>query len=255
MRLSCAAYSYRELLQKDELSLEGFIDTCAELELDAVELTAYYFKDTEPTTLAFLKRHAFRRGLDICATAVGSSFALPDADARKQHVALVKQWLEHSERLGSPCLRVFAGPVPEGTHEHTAREWVEAGLVECADYGASLGVMVALENHGGLTATAAQTLRILRDVNHPWLGLNLDLGNFRQDPYREIEDCAPDAITTHAKVSSNGPEGRFPVDYARANQILRHAGYRGYISIEFEEREDARTGVPAFVRTLRESLA
>jgi sugar phosphate isomerase/epimerase len=254
VKLSCAAYSYRDYLQRGDMSLDGFIDTCADLGLDGIELTAYYFKDTDPSTLASLKRHAFRAGLDLCATAVGGSFALSDEDARKQHVTMVKQWLDISQRLGSPCLRVFAGPTPEGVHEHTARGWVEAGLTECADHAASCGVMIALENHGGLTSTAAQTIRILRDVDHPWLGLNLDIGNFKQDPYREIEDCAPDAITTHAKVSSNGPDGRFNVDYRRVKQILDGAGYRGYLSIKFEEPVDARSGVPAFGKVLREAI-
>ena len=255
MRLGCAAYSYRDLFRAGELTLFQFVDACAAMGLDGVELTAYYFADTSRPALNELKRHCHRRGMHILGTAVGSNFTHPDDDALRSQIEMTRAWIDHSVALGAPCIRVFAGNVPEGWAEDAAVNRCVACLREIVPYAADRGVLVALENHGGITTTAEQVLRLVRMVDHPWLGVNLDFGNFRVDPYREIEQVAPWAVTTHAKVSSRFGEQRAEVDYVRVVRIMRAAGYEGYLSVEFEEREDPRVGVPRFVARLREALA
>lgn len=254
MRLGCAAYSYRDLFKRGELSLEQFVTRCREMGLDGVELTAYYFPATDPAALHALKRHCFREGMHILGTAVGSNFAQAEAERRREQVAMTKAWIDHSVVLGAPCIRVFAGPVPEGRTEEEAFAWAVECLQECVAYAAQRGIVVALENHGGITSTADQVLRLLNAVDSPWLGLNLDFGNFRQDPYAQFARCAPHAVTTHAKRSMRGPSGPERVDYGRVIQIMRDAGYRGYLSIEYEDAEDPRRAVPEFVKTLRQAL-
>lgn len=254
MRLGCAAYSYRDLLKKGEMTLPEFVRRCREMGLDGVELTAYYFDSTDRETLQALKRECFREGMHILATAVGSNFAQADADRRREHVAMTKAWIDHSVILGAPCIRVFAGPVPEGHTEAEASAWAVACLEECIAYGAERGVVVALENHGGITATPDQVLRLVERLNGPWFGLNLDFGNFRDDPYDGFARCAPYTVTTHAKRSIHGTAGPERVDYRRVAKIMREAGYRGYLSIEYEDAEDPRAAVPAFVETLKAAL-
>jgi sugar phosphate isomerase/epimerase len=254
MRLGCAAYSYRDSLTAGSMTLEAFVDTCADLGLDGVELTSYYFRSTAIEYLQQLKRHCFFRGQHILGTAVGSNFAQADAAKRRADVQMTKEWIDRSVVLGAPCIRVFAGPVPAGTSEDTAFGWALECLQECIAHGASAGVSIALENHGGLTGTAQQVQRFLSAVDSPWFGLNLDLGNFHVDPYGEFALLAPKTITTHAKVTSQFGTERKPVDYRRVREILEKAGYRGYLSIEFEEPEDARIGVPRFVEQLKAAV-
>jgi len=255
MRLGCCAYSYRDALRQGRMSLEDFVRTCAEMGLDGVELTAYFFPSTDRSTLQEVKKFCFSLGMHISGTAVGNNFALADPDQRRAQVEMTKEWIEHSVVLGSPCLRVFAGPVPQGHTEEEAFQWVVACLREVVDYAAERGVVVALENHGGITSTAEQVLRLVEAVKGPWFGLNLDFGNFRGDPYPQFEQVAPHVVTTHAKTHYRGPEGQpMEVDYRRALSILKRAGYRGYISIEYEHTEPAEEAVPRFVRYLREVL-
>lgn len=251
MRLGCAAYSYREALQAGEMSLEQFVDECARMDLEGVELTSYYFTDTSRSYLNSLKRHCFQRGLHILGTAVGSNFAKADEDAREEQVRMTCEWIDHSVLLGAPVIRVFAGPVPEGVDEETAYGWCLDCIRRCVDYGATEGVVVALENHGGVTTTPEQVQRFLNDIDSPWFGINLDFGNFRDDPYPGYALVAPRTATTHAKVSYRKGDGREPVDYHRVAQVMGDAGYAGYISIEYEEKEDARVAVPRFVETLK----
>lgn len=250
MRVGCAAYSYRQYLQSGQMSLEQFVQACREMGLDGVELTSYYFKTTQPQYLYDLKRLCFAFGLNIAGTAVGSNFTQADAGQRRLHVEMTKHWIDNSVILGAPCIRVFAGPVPKDCTEEQAFNWAVECLREVAAYGQQKGVVVALENHGGITSTAEQVLKLLGAVNNDWLGVNLDFGNFRQDPYAEFEVCAPYAVTTHAKTHHGSAEGPVAVDYARVVEIMRNAGYKGYITIEYEGKEEPRVAVPQFAEQL-----
>ncbi len=252
MKLATCAYSYRDLLKAGGMSMESFLDTCVELGFDGVELTQYYFPQETDEYLNYMKREVFRRGLEVSGTAVGGNFSNADADARRKQIEHVKDWLVKSARLGSPVLRVFAGPQPDGVDEATARGWVRDGLAECAGIAAVAGVVLALENHGGLTSDAAGVLDLIEHMaDDPWVGLNLDFGNFTGDIYGQYTRCAPSTVTTHAKVTVRQGDGREQVDYRKVVRIMREAGYRGYLSIEYEEPEDPVGGVSRFAAYLR----
>lgn len=250
MHISCAAYSFRDALNSKQMTLEKFLEKSKEMGLDGVELTAYYFPETSEEYLKRLKRLAFRYGLDISGTAVGNNFCQADSEKRREHIAMVKKWLDISAILGAPCLRVFAGSTPQGHTEEEARKWTIDALKECAEYASSKGVMLALENHGGITGTADQTISLIKAVDSEWVGINLDCGNYRQSPYEEIEKTAPYAITVHAKTHIHTPSGIRELDYDRIIQTLKGAGYRGYLTIEYEEKEDPFVAVPRFARQL-----
>jgi sugar phosphate isomerase/epimerase len=101
-------------------------------------------------------------------------------------------------------------------------------------------------------------LRILREVDSPWLKVVLDTGNFnfRPDPYAELAELAPHAVLVHAKTYVGG--GMYytaDLDYRRVARILRENGFRGYVSIEFEGKAHPDVGVPESVRMLREAFA
>lgn len=251
MKVSCAAYSFRQYLQSGEMSLGDFIRKGYEMGLDGVELTSYYFPTTEIDYLKGLKRVALSHGLDIAGTAIGGSFALPE-EARAQQVALARNWVDVSVTLGAPCLRVFAGPVPDGHTEQEAMAWCIAGLKETAEYAEEKGVVLALENHGGITATFQQVRHLVEGVGSDWLRVNLDVGNYRTDPYREIAETVPYAVTTHVKTQGRDASGqRFLLDQPRILQVLREKGYKGYLSIEYEAEEDPMLAVPRFANYLR----
>lgn len=251
MRLGCCAYSYRDALNSGDLDLNGFLHKCVDMKLDGVELTAYYFKDLSREALLDTKMKAYRMGLQVSGTAVGNAFTSPDADHRRSQVQMVLDWIDHSVTLGAPGLRVFAGSIHDGTTERQAFDWTVECLKECCARATDRGVMIALENHGGITSTAEQTLALLNAVGSDWMGLNLDVGNFAGDPYSQIERAASFAVTAHAKVSAAGS----PLDFDRIVQILAKAGYCGYLNVEYEEPGDAGVGVPAFMEVLAKALA
>lgn len=257
MRLSCCAYSYRTALQSGTLSLLDFLTLCRTLGCDGAELTAYYFPSLDRAYLNEVKRYAHKEGIAISGTAVGSDFAQPDSAKRAEHVAMTLAWIDHSVVLGAPTLRVFAGGVRQGQTEEEAFHNVVPCLQECAEQAYAKGVTLALENHGGLTATAEGTLNLLRAVDSPGLGLNLDFGNFSTDAYDQFAICAPYAIATHAKRSIHSPDPaeRATVDYVRVRRIMDAVEYRGFLAIEYEDAAPAEEAVPPFVALLRNALS
>jgi sugar phosphate isomerase/epimerase len=291
MRLSLAAYSFRDQLKTNpsaeelasaKMTLDGFIDFCASIGLDGTELTGYYFPafvqntpirrppadpsddpaarqarvDAATDYLNSLKNHAFRLGLDVSGTAIGNDFCVPEGPAWAAQINLCKDWIDRAEQMGAPVIRIFAGKVPEGESDDSAISRCAAAIDECLKYAARRGVFLALENHGGITATPAQMLKIIEAVKpSPWFGVNFDSGNFQtDDPYRDLALIAPYAVNAQIKVSIRPSGKREAADFARIVEILNAANYRGYLVLEYEEPGDPATDVPKHIDQLRKIL-
>ena len=242
------------------MNLDQLLDFCAEQQLDAVDITGYYFPGypevPSDSVINGFKRRASLLGLDISGTGVRNDFTQSDAAKRKADVELVKRWIVVAAKLGAPTLRIFAGkPTPAGFTRSQAMTWLLDCIRDCLDDAASHGVMMALQNHNDFITTAAETLEILRQVDSPWLGLMLDTGSFRQgDPYREISVTAPYAVNWQIKEEIYVNGTAVPTDLSRLIKIIRGIGYRGYLPIETLGPGDPKIKVPAFLKLLRGAL-
>ena len=256
-KFSLAAYSYRNLLTSKKLTLADFIDDCARMNLDATELTSYYFpKPPSHEYLRKLKQQCFRLGLDVSGTAVGNDFCHPPGSKRDQQIKMVKQWVDYAEILGAPVIRIFSGNPKRGMTRDQAHRLAVEGMEACCQYAGKHGVHLALENHGGLTNTVEGILALVRDVKSPWFGVNMDTGNFHsRDIYGDLAKIAPYTFNVQVKVITSGPDGRKPSDFKRLAKILREANYRGYIVLEYEEKGDPRKECPKYIDQLREAFA
>jgi sugar phosphate isomerase/epimerase len=262
IRLSLAAYSFRQLLDlrrkpQPAMSLDDFIEMAAGLPLDAVELTAYYFAQTTPRYLAQLKGHCTRLGLDISGTAIGNNFCVTDASRLKEQIADTKRWIEHTARLGGKTMRIFAGNLERGDTAERARVRVLEAFQEVCEHAGQFGVYLALENHGGITATADQMLALVRAVKSDWFGVNLDTGNFiTADPYADLARIAPYAVVCQIKTEiQRAGKAKEEADLKRLLGILTSANFRGYVALEYEAAEDPKKAVPRTLARLRELVS
>lgn len=259
-RFSLAAYSYRNLLtgENPQLTLKDFVDDCVKFGLEGTELTSYYFpKDVSSKYLTNLKRHCFRQGIDISGTAVGNDFGFPEEAKRQEQISTLKQWIERASLLGAPVIRIFAGHQKPGTDAETAHRLMVTAMEECCEHAGKFGVTLALENHGGPTATADGLLSFVQDIQSPWFGVNLDTGNFHSDDiYGDLARVAPHAVNVQVKVVIT-PEGqpRQPTDFGRIAQILNDSGYSGYTVLEYEEKGNPREECPRFLDQMRDAFA
>ena len=258
-KFSLAAYSYRNLLsgKTQSLTMDDFVRDCAAMGLEGTELTSYYFpKEVTPDYLRSLKKLCFELGLDVSGTAVGNDFGHPAGEKRQQQIDLVKRWVDYSEILGAPVIRIFAGHAQGGASPEITHKLMVDGIEECCEYAGKHGVFLALENHGGPTATADGLLKFVNDVKSPWFAVNLDTGNFRSDDvYGDLAKVAPYAVNVQVKVVVAGTDGKKqPMDYAKLAKLLRDAGYRGYVVLEYEEAGDPRTECPKHIDEMRKAF-
>lgn len=259
-KFSLAAYSYRNLLtgKNPQLTLKDFILDCAKFGLEGTELTSYYFPTNPSDEFIYdLKACAFRNGLDVSGTAIGNDFGHTDQTKRQEQISLTKKWIDLAEKLGAPVIRVFAGHQEKGSTTEAAHRLMVSALEECCEYAGKHGVHLALENHGGPTATAEGLLKFIHDVQSPWFGVNLDTGNFHTaDIYGDLEKVAPHAINVQVKVVTSGPDRKkkTPTDFDRLAKILKTSQYRGYVVLEYEEKADPRGESERYLEILRKAF-
>jgi sugar phosphate isomerase/epimerase len=261
LKLSLAAYSYRDYLKgpKKNMDLFGFVDLAADMGLDAVELTSYYFPENITSEyLNRLKTHAFRQGLDVSGTAVMNDFCLapgPEADKEVEHL---RTWIGHAAELDAPMIRILSGNWLQGTTDEELERRVIQRIESLLPYAAERGVILALENHGGgVTVTDEQLLRIVRAIKSPNFAVNLDTGNFHgPDPYAEIAHSAPYTVNVQVKTEIRRKgKTKEPADLSRVITILREAKYSGYVVLEYNAAEDSMTAVPRYIKMLRSLIS
>ena len=261
--LSLAAYSFRDSFTGKsgnggkKLTMFEFVDYCADHGCQGAELTSYYFPT--PITSEFLlqlKRHAFLRGVEISGSAVGNNFGLPHGEKRDDQIKMVKEWIDHAAVVGAPHIRVFAGPKPKNTELAEAKRLCIEGLEETSEYAGRKGIFLGLENHGGIVAEPEDLLSIVKAVKSPWVGINLDTGNFQtDDPYADLARCAPYAVNVQLKVEIHRRnKSKEPADLDRLARILRDANYQGYVALEYEAAEDPWQAVPVWLKKIKQAL-
>ncbi|MBC8134858.1 MAG: sugar phosphate isomerase/epimerase [Fibrella sp.] len=272
IRLALSSYSYWHF-REPKVPVESVIERASELGVSGVDILHQQLISAENGYLQGLKRTAFRGGVDLVNLSIHQNFVSPDPEVRARHVTHTKDCIETAYRLGIPCIRLNSGrwgtiasfdelmdrrgeepPIP-GYTEDDAFGWCADCIAECLPKAEECGVILALENHWGLTRLPEGVLRLLDAVPSPWLGALMDTGNFREDLYERLEKMAPRTVFVQAKAYPGGGEWyTLDIDYQRVAQILRAVNYSGYISLEMEGKESPETAVPKSLDVLREAF-
>jgi len=128
-------------------------------------------------------------------------------------------------------------------------------MTECCEVAEKLGVLLALENHGGITDTPEHLLELVKPVKSKALGVNIDTGNFRTaDPYADIAKIAPYGVVSQVKTEVYPGCKVEEADLARVVKILKDANFHGFVALEYEAKEDAKVAVPKYVKELRKLI-
>lgn len=222
----------------------------ADLGFEGLDTTVYWFPDTSAGYLANLRRTAYKNGISLYSIATRVRLAQPTPELREAEVAMARKWVDVAERLGATHVRVFGGAIPKGATEEQAIGWAAETLKSAAEYSGSKGILLGVEDDGGLTTNAEPTVAIVRRADSPWAGMNLDTGNFPKDGYAQTEMSIPYAVSTHIKAMVSTADGKKEkADFERLFGMLARGGYRGFVSLEYEE-SDAETAVPGIAAEL-----
>jgi L-ribulose-5-phosphate 3-epimerase len=269
-RIAVSTYSFWQFRHDKFRPIEACIDLAAEMGFDGVEILHRQMKDESNDYLQRLKRQAFVNGLDLCGFSTHQGFLSPDPAVRQKNVEHTLHCVELAYRLGIPTMRVNTGtwgtsknfdelmkkrgvePPRPGHTDEEGFAWVIDSLGKCLKKAETCGVVLGLENHWGLGRTAEGVLRIVDALDSPWLRVTLDTGNFLEDPYDKLERLAPKAVLVQAKTYHGGGLWyTLDLDYQRIADLLHKHDYRGYVSLEFEGKEDPPTAVPKSLALLR----
>jgi sugar phosphate isomerase/epimerase len=164
---------------------------------------------------------------------------------QRAEVENAKKWVDVAVKVGATHVRVFGGSIPKGASEPQAIAWAVEVLKRSAEYAAGKGILLGVEDDGGLTTTAEATVEIVKQTDSPWVGINLDTGNFPKNGYSQVALCLPYALNVHFKTTIGGEDGtKQKADWDRLLGMFAKAGYKGYVSLEYEAQEDVETAMP-----------
>ena len=272
-RIAVSTYSFWRFKENLKLPIETCIDEASEMGFDGVEILHMQMEKESNDYLQGLKRRALVNGLDLCGFSIHQSFVWPDREKRQQNIDHTIKCIELAYQLGIPIIRINTGrwgttksfdelmanrgiePVLPGYTEEDGFKWVIDSIERCLSAAEKCGVILGLENHWGLARTPEGLLKIIKAVNSRWLKVLLDTGNFLDDPYEKIEQCAPHTAFMHAKTYFGGGIWyTLDLDYPRIARIIRRRNFRGYVSLEFEGNEDYKTAIPRSLALLRKAF-
>src|ERR1051326_7843680 len=191
LRAGLVAYSYRAQFAAKSMTYEDLIHKIADWGLDGLDCTVYWFPDTSPQYLASLRRTAFKSGVHIYNAGVRVSLCQPTPELRAAEVEKIKQWVDVADRLGAGHVRVFGGQIPQGATEQQAIAWAAEVMKRGAEYAGTRGIILGVEDDGGLTTAAGPTIQIVKQAGSPWAGINADAGNLRDHGYQQFESMLP----------------------------------------------------------------
>lgn len=225
-----------------------------------LEYVNQFFKD-KAKDLAYLKdlkSRADGHGLKNVLIMIDGEGMLgaPEDAERTKAVENHKPWIDAAKFLGCHAIRVNAASRGEYAEQ---QKLAADGLRRVGEYGASQGIHVIVENHGGLSSNGEWLSGVMKLVNMPGVGTLPDFGNFRvsreveYDRYKGVSELMPYAKGVSAKAHDFDAQGNETTkDYPRLMKIVLDAGYHSWVGIEYEGTTlSEHDGIAATLRLLQ----
>lgn len=261
LKISLNAFSFDKPLKAGTLTISGMLDYCARVGFEGVDLTGYYFPGypvvPSDEFIYEVKKKAFKLGLGISGTGVKNDFTWSDPAKREVEKKLVKDWIIVAEKLGAPIVRIFAGTLSKENFSWDQRvKWIADDINECAEFGKSHGVMLALQNHNDFLKTSSDVEKIFQLIDTKWVGLLLDIGSFHTpDPYADVAKNAKYAISWQLKEKVFVNDTQVDTDYTKIIDIVRKSGYRGYLPLETLGEGDPAAKIEALFKKVQSVIS
>lgn len=247
-RISLAQWSLHKLLFADEIDNLDFAKEARAMGFDAIEYVNAFFKDkaTDADYLAGMNRRAKDAGVEQLLIMCDGEGNLGDPDDARRAGAVEnhRKWLDAAKALGCHSIRVNAASA--GSWEEQQKLAAD-GLRALCEVAEGFDLSVLVENHGGLSSNGRWLAGVMKLVDHPRVGTLPDFGNFctdwsrADDPetwydrYTGVAELMPFARAVSAKsheFNEAGDEVR--TDYLKMMRIVKDAGYRGWVGVEYE---------------------
>jgi sugar phosphate isomerase/epimerase len=272
--IGVSTYSFWRFNDDSKLEIEDCIHHAGAMGFDGVEILQMQMRREDNDYCQRLKQAAHLEGMCLMGLSTHQSFISTDPAKRRENIDKTNNSIELAYRMGIPTMRVNTGrwgtskdfdelmanrgvePRLPGVTDDEAFGWVIDCLGECCKTAAKCGVTLGLENHWGLGLTPQGVLRIVNGVNSPWLMCTSDTGCFLEDPYDRLAMMADKTCLIQAKTYYGGGKWyTLDLDYDRIAKIYRTHNYHGWVSLEYEGKEDWQTAIPKSLSLLRSAFA
>jgi len=242
--------------------------------IDGIEYVNQFFADkaNDLSYLNQMKQRAADNGVQSLLIMIDNEGYLGSLDKTERKEAVEKhyKWVDAAKHLGCHSIRVNAFGV--GSAEDVASAAVD-GLGSLSEYAAKTDINVIVENHGSYSSNGAWLAGVMKSVGMDNCGTLPDFGNFcvkrdgegmwggncveEYDRYKGVMEMMPYAKGVSAKTHDFDAAGNeIHTDYTRVLQIVKDAGYRGYIGIEYEGQNlSADEGIKATIALLKKAGA
>jgi len=249
-RLGVASYPFRAFIDsphnrdrdktKPGMQLTQFPAMVREkFNLRNIELLDSHFQSLEAAYLGELRNAVEKAGCRVINIPAGVQASLydPDAAKRKTGVDNAKKWVDAAVAIGSPSIRVHIQGA-RGVQPDVARAAESLRVV--ADYGAEKNIVINLENDDPATEDAFYLVKVIEQVNSPWLYGLPDFCNSMLKGDEKYNYASVTAMFHHAYNISHVKDSEvdngkvFRVDVGKTFAIAKQAGYRGNFSMEWE---------------------
>lgn len=236
--ISLAEWSLHKTIFGGKLDNLDFPETAANtFGIHAVEYVNQFFKDkaNDKAYLSDLLKRAKDNGVKnvlIMVDGEGPLGSTADSE-RTQAVENHYKWVEAAKFLGCHAIRVNAAG--KGTPDEVKSAAID-GLGRLSEFAAPHGINVIVENHGGISSHGDWLSAVLQGVGKTNCGSLPDFGNFYEyNRYQGVQELMPFAKGVSAKSNVFDEQGNeVNIDYRKMLQIVKDAGYKGYVGIEYE---------------------
>jgi len=275
MRKAICHYSFHRRWGKEKWTPDRLAAEVAALGVEGIDFHAGLLGD--PSNAAgLIARAVDDHGLVLSGLSLSNNFNQDDPDAFRQQIETVVTWMQVAAEAGAPVSRIFGGSLSRERRTDPAaragrRGRILEGLGAVVREAENLGLLLALENHGGLPCTGEEQADIIEAIGSPNLRATIDVGNYMQggqEGHEGTRVAAAHAAYVHFKDFRKVPDEGTPwgwtveactvgdgdVDHRACVEVLSKAGYDGFIALEYEGTEDERTGVPRSVDFLNEVI-
>jgi len=273
MKLGVSMWSIVHEYQKGNIDVEGFIDLMYKSQVEGVELLDYFWKDKEKE-LPMAVEKAKKYNIEIACYSISNDFVIEDKREREKQIEYVIQGIDDAVKLGADKLRVFSGNEKEGITYEEGLNWIIESFNEIVKYAEQKGITLVLENHGLFAGRSGQVKEIIERVGSPNLRATADTGNFflvGEKPEEAVENIKEYVHHVHFKDFKKSEAGKGykgigdvyyegcilgqgDVEMGKIVEILKEAGYRGYLAIEYEGPDPQIEGLTKSIEYVKKLL-
>lgn len=261
-------YSLHRVFVEQKWSLEKLVGYVKEQGVDAIDFHVRFLADPADADSRVLEALA-GSGLELSGLSLSTNFNQEDPAEYRTQIDTAIEWLKVAGKVKAPASRVFGGHIADRSDAALLKagtEKVLSALRELVPVAEECGVILALENHGGLPCSGEEQVEVITAIDSPFLRATVDVGNYMQYPQEPVDGVKAAAeYCTYVHVKDNRREadgstkatilGEGDVDIPACLKIIEAAGFDGFVAIEYEGAEDELVGVPKSVAYMKSVLA